>query len=253
MFGYKKIVSKYERFLFISPHLDDAVLSCGQFLPELAKLKKSVTVVTVFTKASAKTISPQAKSFLKKCGAVSAIKFFRNRKKEDTAALHYLHVNSKHLNFIDAAWRLDKDKRPIYANENIQFSGTIKSADKSTVLRIRSQLNKLIANNKQTLLLCPLGIGGHADHVIIKEVIKKIPGPKLFWEDYPYNTNKKLVADFLSHHKFVHRAFRFYGFDFRKKETAIRLYSSQIKSLFPANKIPHLSESYYFEEKAKPY
>lgn len=44
-----KMTNKYEA-IFVSPHLDDAILSCGGLIAKLTKEKKRILIVTVFTK-----------------------------------------------------------------------------------------------------------------------------------------------------------------------------------------------------------
>jgi LmbE family N-acetylglucosaminyl deacetylase len=247
MFGDKRIINKYDKYVFISPHLDDAVLSCGQLLLDLKKHQKDVKVISVFTRVVKGNISPQAKLFLKSCGYKSGTRLYKDFNCEDTKAMEYLKAECIHLNFIDAAWRFNANKTPIYKNQVSQFSGLISKEDNELIKKITNKLDKLIPKSNRVLFLGPLGVGGHADHIIIREILKNARSPKLFWEDFPYNTCRKNIKIFFSKHKKYKRLFKIRNIDFSEKEKVVRYYKSQVKSLFPLGKIPCINETYYVE------
>jgi LmbE family N-acetylglucosaminyl deacetylase len=252
MLKFGEITGYYNNFVFISPHFDDAVLSCGQFILDLKKMGKKVSVITVFTKASVKTVSPQAKSFLAKCGYENANKLFKDREKEDLLNAKYLGINVKYLSFTDAAWRRDANGKPLYHSEKSQFSGKVSKKDKVLIEKVSANIESLINKQKgKYLILAPLSVGGHADHVIIQKIICKLNYPKLFWEDFPYNTNRKLFKRFIDQNgefNLIYKSNRLQAF---KKDRAIRFYKSQTASLFPLGKIPHISENFYAQKKSE--
>lgn len=248
-----EIAARYNNFIFISPHFDDTVLSCGQLVLDLRKMGKKVSVITVFTEASAKTVSPQAKSFLAKCGYEIAKKLFKDRKKEDLQVAKYLGINVKHLGFTDAAWRCDAKGRPVYHSGKSQFSSKISKQDKALMMKVSVSLENLINKQKgRYLILAPLSVGGHADHVIIQKIVSKLNCPKLFWEDFPYNTDRILYKSFFSRNREFKLFYKSNRLQAGKKDIAIRLYKSQTGSLFPSGKIPHVSEKYYIQGSSEP-
>jgi LmbE family N-acetylglucosaminyl deacetylase len=254
MFGHQRLFENYDSFIFISPHLDDAVLSCGQLIMHLRKLEKKIRIITVFTKASADTTTPQAREFVELCGYGDASKLFADRKKEDRAVADYIGIKINHWAFLDAAWRKGVDNKPIYPNGESQFSGKISGKDNMLINEISSKLKLMFSNQKDKyLILAPLSIGGHADHVIIREIIRKMNCPKLFWEDFPYDTNRKFLRTFFHKNKKFSYLCKLCSLSFSKKEKAIRFYKSQIHQLFPSGRIPHISERYYFARNSKPF
>ena len=93
---------------FISPHLDDAVLSAGSLIHHLSRIT-NVAVATVFTEVDPKV---RTAKWSRKCGFESPEIFVETRKQEDIEALTYLGVdvnNIHHLGYIDAECRTDKD------------------------------------------------------------------------------------------------------------------------------------------------
>ena len=89
----------------MSPHLDDAVFSCGSLIVALKEQGYQPVVITVFTKALKDKNSKFTKLFLKKSGFTNQAVFFNKRKKEDAQVLKKLGCKFYHLDFIDIAWR----------------------------------------------------------------------------------------------------------------------------------------------------
>jgi len=244
-----KQILKNKNFIFLSPHLDDAVLSCGFFLELLTKAKKKIMVLTVFTKVSNPPYSPQTKQFLKQCGYDNAQELFESRKEEDKKVLKFLGVGFLHLDYIDAAWRKDEKQKFIYRDEIERYSGIIAKEDYQLVQNLGKDLERILRKflTKNTLILSPLGVGGLVDHVIVRSVLEKVGKKLLFWEDFPYNTNKENMNKFFFNNKDYRPYFNIEGL-YKQKDRAIRFYKSQIKSLFPERKIPRIPERYYYQD-----
>ena len=259
-----RIRNKYDAIFFISPHLDDAVLSCGSLIKELCN--KNITVVTVFSKPSPPPYSITAIDFLKKCGYQDAEKLFQIRKLEDLQAMRHLSCSYIHLDFIDAAWRksLYYIKYPFlqpllfkfpffmhtYWSPHQQFSGLISWQDKHLIKKINSLITSLLPHNKRVLILAPLGIGGHADHVIIREAVKEMESDSLFWEDIPYNMSNGVTNSFLANHKEYLLTLALC--ETKKRNNSIKCYKSQLPVLFPSGEIPQLTESFYLSSGHRP-
>ena len=244
------ILQDYSSYIFISPHLDDAILSCGNLLLKLKAQNKNIQIITLFTSASKKTLTPQAENFLNACGYTSPIKLFEDREVEDSKATGFIGGTYKHLGFIDAAWRT-KNNKPLYHNGTSQFSGRISTKDHKLIDTIRTNLTKICVNDATTLILCPLGVGNHADHVITRKAVEKLYKQSLFWEDYPYNTDRGVLKMFLTKHKKFRKSFEIHQMDNRKKHLAIKFYRSQLRSLFPSGQIKNTMESYYVPKNSK--
>src|SRR5580692_6950185 len=84
--------------LVMSPHLDDAVWSCGALLAYLAP-RHRITVVTAFTAASPPPWSLPARRHLRAVGVSDAEALFTERRSEDRQVLARLGVEVVHLGF----------------------------------------------------------------------------------------------------------------------------------------------------------
>ena len=88
----------------LSPHLDDAVLSCGALMIHAAK-RTPVTVVTLFTEAGPPPYTLSARRYLRQVGAEDAESLYRQRRAEDRAALEPMGITWVHAGLTEALYR----------------------------------------------------------------------------------------------------------------------------------------------------
>lgn len=241
-----KLISSCNQYVFLSPHLDDAILSCGMILSRLSDFKKDITIISIFTQSGSKPYSLQANSFMNKSGYVDAQHLFKERKKEDELAVGFYGGKYLHLDYIDAAWRQNKAGEHVYKSEKSQFSGVISDNDKFIVRNLFKKISIELRGINDLLIFAPLGIGGHVDHVIAREVAKKLRQQIIFWQDYPYNRSGAAIKKFFSNNvNFKHCFTIFENRHWRNKSIAIQFYKSQLNLLFPEKKVQVMAESYY--------
>lgn len=265
----KKLLKTYKYYTFLSPHFDDAILSCGALLCFLQRLQKKTTIITAFTQASKQPFSSQANEFLIACGYKSARRLFIDRSIEDVAVTKHVGSNHLHLHFTDATWRKTKlfyksnwvsklllkltpALAHVYPNANRQFSGKLAKSDLALLKRLVNKLditlNKIPIKKEKSLLFAPLGIGGHADHVMVRKAAYSLKMPTILWEDFPYNTQADVVDRFLRRHAQFNQVFEIERKAGDRKNQAIRFYKSQLSLLFPSSIIPRIPERYYLRK-----
>lgn len=251
------------RHIFISPHLDDAVLSAGDLIIALKERKKKVLVITVFTKFGKGPLSWDSRKYLKKSFGISDLKSFaQQRRDEDKLAMKKLGVDYLHLGFIDGGFRVKQNTSllinllskvgigpkfiyPFHRKCSL-FSGKVKQADTSLFKQIYKKLRELIKDDD--ILYCPLAIGNHVDHLIIKKIISQFPNRKYYWVDQPYVVSRAGLRQLEGFQNKFKKAFTVEKST--KKQDILRCYSSQIKCLFP-NGINLKKESFWERKKIK--
>ena len=153
-------MNSHHRLLVISPHLDDAVLSCGLLLAA----NPGATVCTVFT-------APPHENTLtdwdRASGFADAFEAMRARKAEDVEALALLGARTLHLPFRDAQYQSPPAPDALVA-----------------------ALGRTFAATDPTAALIPLGLF-HSDHVLVAQaclaLIQRFPNiPVHAYEDVPY-------------------------------------------------------------------
>ncbi len=250
------IINRQLSSIFISPHLDDAILSSGSLIYYLSQRGVRAKVINVFTKASSKPYTRFADSLMRSSHCDDATDYFYKRKIEDRSVFDHLKIKTSNLDFTDAAWRKRNKNNLIqrlivkfypgslhlYPTGNKIDKGRILAEDALMIKKINEQISQKITDKKNTLIFCPLAIGKHVDHIITREVCLKNFPRIIFWSDFPYNLNQKQDLGFIKKYKLTPFTFNKY---LSQKRQLILEYRSQIPSLFPGGKIQLLPEKYY--------
>src|SRR3989338_2522104 len=254
-----KIVNEKLPCYFISPHLDDAILSAGSLISYLSD-KTKVDILTVFTEASPKPYTRFCRKFMKICGYSDADIFFEDRRKEDETVCKKVNVNYKHLGLIDVAWRKKQNPSQIekflgrllpefihlYPLGRNFMSGRIVEEDKLMISDIKKVFQSFtfhVSSFKQSVVFCPLAIGNHVDHVIVINICKQLFGANLiFWTDYPYINRGNTAEGFIKKREL--KSFT-WGKNLEKKRELILGYKTQIPALFPKSLPDMIPETFY--------
>ncbi len=178
------------RHIFLSPHLDDAVYSCGGTLGVQVSCGLRPLVITVFAGSppADTQLSPLAREIQRSMGAGSQppAQLVAGRHQEDSAALDYLQADYLWLDYPDAIYR----GTPAYYNSQSELiGGEVNAAD----LWIDKQLAQDLLNLRQRLpdavWYAPLGVGRHVDHQLVSSAADHLvqQGAKVYYyEDFPY-------------------------------------------------------------------
>lgn len=174
--------------LVLSPHLDDAALSCGGALHRLATEEaKTVGVVNVFTAdappdSALSTSARQQHATWRQAGRFKG-KVMAHRREEEKAACQRLGVKVYFLGFLDALYRQDELERPLYEPVD-QVMKHRHSHDEVLLDALQARFLQLPTTAMWWL---PMGIGHHVDHLLVREAAERIPGiRRLYFEDFPY-------------------------------------------------------------------
>lgn len=134
--------------IFLSPHLDDAVLSAGALIARRAAAGDRVEVWTFFTQGPPReTLPPERRVF----GDYAA------RLEEDARALGRLGAARRLLGFVERIWR-----DPPLARTLDVFT-TPPARDFPNLPAMRAAVRQALATGAD--VYAPLGIGNHIDHV----------------------------------------------------------------------------------------
>lgn len=176
-------------YFFVSPHLDDAVFSCGGLAYRLAQSGEKVIIVTMATSDEPEDRLPSWLANRYVQGWNLGLNPFVVRRQEDEAAARTLGAEIKHLGFLDAIYRTDSRGQPLY-NRAIAPSPVHEHDWKAFMPPVRETLRFLRKQygNQRVIMFCTLGIGGHPDHQIIRRAVESITEPRdrVYYEDFPY-------------------------------------------------------------------
>jgi LmbE family N-acetylglucosaminyl deacetylase len=178
---------RLERVVVLSPHIDDAVLSCTGLLSALDKVAPRL-VVTLYCGNPEPAISEKetGRARLRKRRGHAAPSV---RRREDLAVMRYLRCAWVHLGFPEAIYRRSPTMgRLIYRHPRQKWTRP-NVADTAHMEELFLVLRRLCANMGPRLLVSPLGVGHHVDHRICAMTALRLAGGQtrvLFYEDFPY-------------------------------------------------------------------
>ncbi|NTV62512.1 MAG: PIG-L family deacetylase [Oscillochloris sp.] len=219
--------------IYLSPHLDDAALSCGGSIARFIAADQTVLVVNICAGSppSAGPFSPFATQLHAQWG-LPPDEAVRRRIGEDIAALETLGADCLLLDLLDAIYRL-----PDAYGDNATLFGAVAPND-PLVEQLRSQISALAARFPAAIFYAPLGVGQHVDHQATYAAAASLShsGMSLaFYEDFPYVAvagalDRRLAqvggsAIFLSSVTDIDASLA-------RKISAIESYTSQISTLF---------------------
>lgn len=156
------------RAVIVSPHLDDAVFSCGG---EIARLVKEgpVLVLNLFTRYLSEV-------------KVRGVVLGDERYQEEADAARFLGFESRNMGELDVSFRRDA-----YRKLGNIFRPPV-AQDMDWLPTLREKVFAVLAGLDYQQLYVPLGIGWHVDHVLTHLLFEPWVGREnlLYYEDAPY-------------------------------------------------------------------
>ena len=168
---------------YLSPHLDDAVYSCGGLIAAQVAAGDEVHILTVCAgDPPDDDFSPFAQT-LHARWQTDGFATAAQRRKEDEAACTRLGVSWRHESVPDAIYRRDASGRYLYASDEALF-GALPAAEEALVRSVTRRLEE--ATPPAANLVAPLTLGGHVDHRLVRRAAQRLARPLWYYADYPY-------------------------------------------------------------------
>lgn len=238
----------------LSPHLDDAALSCGALMMHAVQ-RTSVTVVTLFTEGGERPYTFSGRRYLHLMGAPSAQVLYEQRRTEDHAALKPFGINCVHAGLTDALFRrhprldtwplrarLLPELAHVYPTYRMHVTaGQIAAADAGTLRDVCDVIQGLVGSGPG-VLLAPLGVGGHVDHVLVRSAAECSQNPVVYYSDVPYNHRHPVHDAFIRRNGLVES--RWYDLA-EAKAKLVWAYGTQVQGLFRRGRIPLIPEVFF--------
>ena len=186
-------------WIYLSPHLDDAALSCGGLIWEQNQIGQTAEIWTICAGDPPEaTLSPFARSLHARWqtpkDAVS------ERRREDQRSCQILNAAWRHLPVQDCIYRRahaggllsQKADGPYLYTSEASLTGPLHPSETSLVEAISRELAGSLPDGSN--LVCPLAIGGHVDHRLTRLAGEKLDRPLWYYADFPY------VLENMDHH-----------------------------------------------------
>ena len=158
--------------IVVSPHPDDAALGCGAAISALSGAGAPVTVLTCFSGAAEPPFSPLAHELHQLWGDLADPPAERAR--EDAAACAQLGASVVGAGEPDAIYRRGMDGDWLYPDIGAVF-GPVHPEDRGVPARL-AEAGRSLLGATPARVLAPLGVGGHADHVLARQAGERLAG-----------------------------------------------------------------------------
>lgn len=166
-------------WIYLSPHLDDAIFSCGGLLWHQVQEGSRVEVWSIFAgDPPAGPLAPFAEELHARWGGQVS-----ERRAEDEAACAVMSVQRRVLNYPDCIYRRLPDGSAVIRQNEDLFSNS-NTLEEPLAEELRALLAAELPQDAR--LVCPLALGGHVDHRLTRSVAELLARPLLYYPDYPY-------------------------------------------------------------------
>lgn len=177
--------------IYLSPHLDDAALSCGGQIAQQTAVGRRVLIVTVMAGDPPGTgLSDYAQALHGRWQLAQDV--VAARRAEDITACTRLRADYQHWTIPDCIYRMHPASGQALYADWAQITGDVPAAERPLIAGLAAQLAQLPAAER---IIAPLAVGNHVDHQIVRQAAEAAFGHKLvYYEDYPYGRDPQAVA-----------------------------------------------------------
>jgi len=168
--------------VYVSPHLDDAVFSCGGLIARQKARGDEVVVITVCGgDPPMGELTPFAYDLHRRWGGEGSPMGLRRA--EDHVACGRLGASVVHLPIPDAIYRRSAQGEAFYPDNGSLF-GAMAAGDSGRIDEAAAALERAVPPESEIYL--PLGIGGHVDHLLTRRAAERLVHPRWYYRDLPY-------------------------------------------------------------------
>ena len=174
------------RWIYISPHLDDAVLSAGGLIYEQTRAGMEVEIWTFMCGFPADNqLSPFAQNLHQQWGfhEAAAAEVVTARRAEDMIAAGIVGAKAIHFDYLDCIYRRGKNGDWLYSDVFIPPH----EDEVDLPARIAESISARLKPDDK--LVSQLGLGSHLGHVLTRCAVELLQRPTLYDADIPYLFN----------------------------------------------------------------
>ena len=174
------------KHIFLSPHFDDAALSCGGLIWDLAL---SGAELEVWTICAGLPPSPELSDFAAEMHArwqLSVEQAVQARREEDAAAMARLNAPARYFTVPDAIYRRHPKTGEFLYTSGEELFGGLDPGDAPTVRLLAGTLAEALPGG-EARLIAPLTVGNHVDHQLVRAAAEELAVPVAYYPDYPYS------------------------------------------------------------------
>lgn len=185
-------------WIYLSPHFDDAALSCGGLIWEQGQAGEEVSIWTICAgQIPPGPLSPFAMQLHKRWEASLEInpefegeagsRLVDLRRAEDLESCRLLSASYRHFDLPDCIYRFSEEnpgRRAFLYDSREAIFGLLHPSETSLVDKLAGELERNIGEAAQ--LVCPIGLGKHVDHQLTRMAAERLDRRLWYYADFPY-------------------------------------------------------------------
>lgn len=214
------------RWIYISPHLDDAILSAGGLIYEQTRAGLEIEIWTFMCGfPSTEELSPFAQELHSQWGISTAAEVVTARRAEDVRAAGIVGAKTIHFDFLDCIYRRGRNGDWLYSEVFMHPH----EDEENLPARIAESISARLKPTDQ--LVFQLALGSHLDHILVRRAVELLHLPVLYDVDIPYlfNSPEELEQKTAGLKENIHRITEA---GLSSWQDAIAAYESQMSMLF---------------------
>ena len=219
-----------KKWVFLSPHLDDAVYSCGGLIADQTRRGSQVEIWSICAgdpPAGPLTLFAKALHARWKTGREAVAV----RRAEDRLACGLVAAQPRHFDLPDSVYRRDPDTGKAFYRSTGDIFGQPAEKEISAIReRFMPILGPLL--DGQERLVLPLGIGGHVDHQLVRMLGERLSPAPWYYADVPYALDASRDWGALLPGRGGWRIFPLSAQGFRRWFAAAAAYASQLSTFW---------------------
>jgi len=217
-------------WVYLSPHFDDVALSCGGLVWQQAQAGQRVTVWTLCAGAVPQgPLSEFAQSLHARWGTEED-SAPAQRAAEDIASCQQMGAGWQHFDVPDCIYRQGPDGEFLYASE-AALNGDLHPGEARLIQQLARQLADRLP--KRARLVCPLAVGSHVDHQLVRAAAERLKRRLWYYADYPYVLKHAESLEQMAQQGWLGRVMPISSAGLAAWQAAIAAHASQISSFWP--------------------
>lgn len=219
--------------IYLSPHLDDAVLSCGGLIHRQRASAETVIVINLCAGIpDYGQLSPFAQQYHVAWGSLQDP--IASRRAEDRTVLSELGVTAHYVNTLDSIYRR-VDGKVAYPDLATLFAGPHPRELDNLPRLWQQEVERLYPGSAKAVVYAPLAVGNHVDHQLVRALALRLieDGRQVwFYEDFTHVESPGALQKAQAWFGPVSWQARTISIDVNAKIAAIRGYKTQIAFIF---------------------
>jgi LmbE family N-acetylglucosaminyl deacetylase len=219
-------------WIYLSPHFDDAALSCGGQVWEQAKAGQAVSIWTVCAgEPPGRDFSPFAQELHARweVGQNALVE----RRIEDVISCRRLGASYRYFSVPDCIYRRHPQSGEFMYASEAALNGPLQLGDTQLVHTLFTELSQSVQS--EAVLVCPLGLGNHVDHQLTRQAVELLGLPLWYYADYPYVLRCKTQLEQMGREGWVSQVFPISQGGLAAWIDSISAYASQISTFWASD------------------